>query len=576
MSVNITINNKPVTVRKGETILDVTNRIGLKIPTLCYLKDLFPSGACRMCVVEVEGYRNLLTACSYPVEEGMVIQTHSERVLEARKTIVELLLSNHPDDCLYCHRNRNCELQTLAENLNVRERRLSGAKNIQFVDQSSQSIVRDPAKCILCGRCVRVCEEVEAVSAIDFIKRGSKTFIGTAYNKGMNLSSCVNCGQCILVCPTGALREKTEVERVQEALHDPELTVVIQHAPAISIALGEEFNLKPGKELSGTMHAAFRRMGFKYVFDTSFSADLTIMEEGHELINRLKNGGEMPMFTSCCPGWIKYVEQFYPDMLKNISSCKSPQQMMGALVKNYFTTVENIPKEKIFQVSVMPCTAKKFEANREEMIEKGIADIDAVLTTRELASLIRMYHIDPDQLEPEPADSPLGMRSTAGKMFAASGGVMEAALRTAYFALEGKEMDDLKINSVRGFEGRKEAKVKIGDLELGVAVVSGLANAGKLIKEIRNGKNDVHFIEVMACPGGCLNGGGQPIGADENALKARMKSLYDMDDRENLRTSHGNPQIKELYEKFLVEPLGEKSHHLLHTTYRDRSGEVLL
>ena len=576
MSVNILLNDKSVVARKGETILELTKRMGIKIPTLCYLKDMFPSGACRMCVVEVEGYRNLLTACSYPVMEGMKIQTHSQRVLEARQMIVELLLSNHPDDCLYCHRNKNCELQTLAENLNVRERRLSGAKNMQFVDQSSQSIVRDPAKCILCGRCVRVCEEIEAVSAIDFIRRGSKTYIGTAYNKGMNVSSCVNCGQCILVCPTGALREKTEVDKVQEALNNPEMTVVIQHAPAISVALGEEFKMKPGKELSGAMHAAFRRMGFKYVFDTSFTADLTIMEEGHELIDRLRSGGALPMFTSCCPGWIKYVEQFHPDMLDNLSTCKSPQQMMGALIKNYFATIENISKEKIFQVSVMPCTAKKFEAAREEMVDKGITDIDAVLTTRELASLIRLYHIDLDRLDPEPADSPLGMRSTAGKLFGASGGVMEAALRTAYFALEGKDLDELKINEVRGFDGRKEAKISIGNMELGIAVVSGLANAGKLIKEIKDGRKNIHFIEIMACPGGCLNGGGQPIGADENALKARMKSLYDMDDRENLRTSHGNPQIQELYEKFLIKPLGEKSHHLLHTTYRDRSKEVLI
>jgi iron-only hydrogenase group A len=576
MSVNIKINDKPVTARKGETILEVTNRMGLKIPTLCYLKNMLPTGSCRMCVVEVKGYKNLLTACSYPVEEGMNIYTHSQRVLESRKIIVELLLSNHPDDCLYCHRNKNCELQTLAENLHVRDRRLSGQKNFHFVDQSSNSIVRDQAKCILCGRCVRICDEVEAVSAIDFIKRGSCTFIGTAYNKGMNVSSCVNCGQCILVCPTGALREKSEVEKVQEAFHKPELTVVVQHAPAISVTLGEEFNMKPGKDMTGILHAAFRRMGFKYVFDTSFAADLTIMEEGHELIDRLTNGGVLPMFTSCCPGWIKYIEQFHPDMIGNLSTCKSPQQMMGALVKSYFAKAKNIPVESIFQVSIMPCTAKKFEAGREEMLQNGVADIDAVLTTRELAALIRLNHIDLEQLDPEPADSPLGMRSTAGKIFGASGGVMEAAIRTAYFAMQGKDMDELKITGVRGFEGRKEARVKIGDLDLGVAIVSGLANADKLVREIKEGKSDIHFIEVMACPGGCLNGGGQPIGADGHALKARMRGLYNIDARESIRTSHGNPQIKELYEKFLDKPLGKKSHHLLHTTYRDRSNDVLL
>lgn len=575
MSLNIQINGKNVAARKGETILDVANREGIKIPTLCHLKDMFPTGSCRMCVVEVDGARNLLTACSYPVENGMKIETHSPRVVESRKTIVELLLSNHPDDCLYCHRNKNCELQTLSENLNVRERRLSGAKNEHFIDQSSNSIVRDPAKCILCGRCVRVCEEIEAVSAIDFVKRGSQSYIGTACDKGMNLSSCINCGQCILVCPTGALREKSEVEKVQEALLDPERKVVIQHAPSISIALGEEFNIKPGKDVAGKMQAAMRKIGFDYVFDTSFTADLTIMEEGHELIDRLQNGGKIPMFTSCCPGWVKFVEQFHPDMLENVSSCKSPQQMMGAVIKHFFGEQKHIQKENIYQVSVMPCTAKKFEAAREEMIQNGVADIDAVLTTRELASLFRLYNIDLDKIDPEPADNPLGTRSTAGKLFGASGGVMEAAIRTAYFALTGEEMADMKVDEVRGLEGRKEAKIKIGDLELGVAVVSGLGNADKLVKEIRNGKSDVQFIEIMACPGGCLNGGGQPIGADENALKARMKCLYDIDAKETLRTSHGNPQIKELYDKFLGKPLGHKSHELLHTTYRNRESEIL-
>ena len=576
MSLTLKINNKTIKAEKGETILDVASRIGIKIPTLCHIKDLFPSGACRMCVVEMKGSGRLITACSYPVEEGMDVLTHSPKVVESRKTIVELLLSNHPDDCLYCIRNKNCELQTLAENLGVNERRLAGAKNEHFVDQSSSSIVRDPAKCILCGRCVRVCEEIENVSAIDFINRGSKTVIGTTFNKGMNLSSCVNCGQCILACPTGALREKSEVDKVRAALADPEITVVVQHAPSISIALGEEFKMKPGQDVAGMMHAAFRRIGFKHVFDTSFSADLTIMEEANELVHRITNKGVLPMFTSCCPGWVKYAEQFHPDILPNISSCKSPQQMMGALIKSYFAEIENLDPSKIFQVSIMPCTAKKFEAAREEMVQHGISDIDAVLTTRELASLFRLYNIDLENLEPEPADSPLGTRSTAGKIFGASGGVMEAAIRTAFHTLEGKEMEDFKVEAVRGFDGIKTATLTVGGMELSVAVVSGLANADKLIKEIKQGRSDIHFIEIMTCPGGCLNGGGQPIGAEESALKARMKCLYDIDRKETIRTSHGNPQIKEIYSKYLEKPLGEKSHHLLHTHYRRRDNEVLL
>jgi iron-only hydrogenase group A len=528
-----------------------------------------------MCVVEVDKQPNLVPSCSAPVAEGMDIQTHSSRVVEARKMITELLLADHPDDCLYCIRNKNCELQTLSENLNVRNRRLSGAKSSHHIDQSGASISRDPAKCILCGRCVRVCEEIEGVSAIDFIGRGSQSTIGTAGDKGLNISSCINCGQCIQVCPTGALSEKSEVDKVLTALNDPELTVVVQHAPSISIALGEEFGMKPGKDIAGQMHSALRKVGFDHVFDTSFTADLTIMEEGTELIGRISDSGKLPMFTSCCPGWVKYCEQFHPGFIENISSCKSPQQMMGALIKSSFAEHADIDPKKLFSVSVMPCTAKKFEAGREEMLKEGNADVDAVLTTRELASLFRLYNIEPDKLQPEQADSPLGLRSTAGKLFGASGGVMEAAIRTAYYSLTGEEMKDYKITQVRGLEGRKEAKVKIGETEVGVAVVSGLANAGKLIDEIRDGRSDLHFIEVMACPGGCLNGGGQPLGADEKALKARMKVLYDMDDTEAMKTSHTNPDVKKLYAEYLGQPNGEKCHHLLHTHYRKRD-DVLI
>lgn len=570
MNLNIEVNNNILEARQGDTILDALNRHGMSVPTLCHMKGLMPTGSCRMCVVEVEGRRNLVPACSEPIADGMRIKTHSNRVVESRKTIVELLLSNHPDDCLYCERNGSCELQNLAEDLNVRERRISGNKNNYKLDVSSASIVRDPAKCILCGRCVRVCEEIEGVSAIDFVGRGSKTLINTSFNHGLNLSTCVNCGQCIMVCPTGALKEKPHITEIKDTLGNPKKTVVVQYAPSITVSFAEEFGMKPGQNVIGLLNAALRRIGFNYVFDTSFSADLTIMEEASELVHRITNGGTLPMITSCCPGWVKYAEEFGHDILPNLSSCKSPQQMMGAVIKSYFAQVEGIAPEDIYSVSIMPCTAKKFEQQREEMTQNGISDVDAVLTTRELVRLIRLFGIDINKLEPEIADSPLGTRSSAGKIFGASGGVMEAAIRTAHFLITGKEMVKFQVRAVRGLEGRKEARVKVGDLEVGVAVVSGLKNASVLLDEIRNGRSDIHFIEVMACPGGCINGGGQPIGTDEEAVKARMASLYDIDEKDAIKVSHKNPYIVELYDKFLGKPLGHKSHQLLHTHYQKR------
>ncbi|MBU1368736.1 MAG: [FeFe] hydrogenase, group A [Bacteroidetes bacterium] len=570
MNLTIEVNNNIITANQGDTILDALSQNGMTVPTLCHMKGLFPTGACRMCVVEVEGRRNLVTACSEPVLDGMKIKTHSARVIESRKTIVELLLSNHPDDCLYCERNGSCELQDLSEDLHIRERRISGQKNKYKLDVSSASIVRDPAKCILCGRCVRVCEEIEGVSAIEFVGRGSKTFIDTSFNHGLNLSTCVNCGQCIMVCPTGALKEKDHISEIKDMLAEPEKTVVVQYAPSISVSLAEEFGLPSGQNMIGLMNAALRRMGFNYVFDTSFSADLTIMEEASELVHRVQNGGKLPMITSCCPGWVKYAEEFQHDMIENLSSCKSPQQMMGAIIKSYFAETENIAPENIYSVSIMPCTAKKFEQQREEMIQNGISDVDAVLTTRELARMIRLYGIDITKMEPELADSPLGTRSSAGKIFGTSGGVMEAAIRSAHYFITGKEMVKFQVKGVRGLEGRKEAKVNIGEMEVGVVVVSGLKNAEILMEEIRNGRNDIHFIEVMACPGGCINGGGQPIGTDDEAIKARMLSLYDIDEKDAIKMSHKNPYIKELYDKFLGKPLGHKSHELLHTHYQKR------
>jgi iron-only hydrogenase group A len=568
--IELRINNRDVTANKGEMLLDVLRREGIHIPTLCHVPDLSPTGACRLCVVELVDQNRLVPSCAFPVGEGMDIQTHSPRVLQARKMIVELLLSSHPDDCLYCTRNNRCELQTLAADLGVCQERFSKKQSVASVDMSSPSLVRDPQKCILCGRCVRVCEEVQGVAAIDFIGRGSSTEVGAAFDEGLNVSSCINCGQCVVVCPTGALRERSAISRVLDAINDPDMSVVVQHAPAVSVSLAEEFGMAPGVDICGIMTAAMRRLGFNYVFDTSFSADLTIMEEGSELVQRLLNNGTLPMMTSCSPGWIKFVEQFYPEFLPNLSTCKSPQQMMGAIIKTFFAEKQEIDPDKIFSVSVMPCTAKKFEAQRPEMGFENRPDVDAVLTTRELADLIRQRGLDINSLSPETADTPFGERSTAGKLFGASGGVMEAAIRSAYHLVTGDELEKLDVKAVRGLTGVKEATVTVGDVELEVVVVNGLANARWLLEEIKAGRRNPHFIEVMTCPGGCIGGGGQPFNGDRANVVERMKALYEIDKTEALRTSHHNKSIQRLYSEFLGEPLGHKSHDLLHTHYGKR------
>jgi iron-only hydrogenase group A len=567
---NIEVNGRTIEAKPGETILEVSQRAGFAIPTLCHLEGLSPTGACRICVVEVENAPGLLPACSYPVQDGMKIKTHSPRALAARKTIVQLLLSNHPDDCLYCSRNSTCDLQQLARDLNVDRRLYRGVRTSRPLDVSGAAITRDSGKCILCGKCVRVCEEIQTVAAIDFLQRGSKAVIGTAFDRGLNTSSCINCGQCIVVCPTGALSERSNIQEVLAALADPSKTVVVQHAPAVSVTLAEEFGAKPGRDLDGEMVAALRRIGFDRVFDTSFTADLTIMEEASELAQRVATGGTLPMLTSCSPGWIKFVETFYPEFIPNLSTCKSPQQMMGAVIKSYWAEKNGVDPKDIVSVSIMPCTAKKFERSRAEMAHGFVPDVDYVLTTREAAQLIRMSGIDILSLEPERPDTPFGERSGAGKIFGASGGVMEAAVRTAHFLLTGQELPGLDIQPLRGLEGAKELHAKIGDLDVGAAVVSGLGNARALLEAVKAGEKKLHFIEVMTCPGGCINGGGQPFHTDANAVKARMKALYTIDRGESLRTSHSNLSVRRLYDEYLGRPLGDRSHHLLHTHYHRR------
>jgi NADH-quinone oxidoreductase subunit G/NADP-reducing hydrogenase subunit HndD len=564
-------NGRQLEAKQGDTVLEALRCAGISVPTLCHIEGLNPTGACRMCVVEVDGARNLVPSCSFPVAQGMKIKSNSPRVLQARRTIIELLLANHPDDCLYCGRSGRCDLQSLAQDLGVRQRRYRGLKTERDQDVSSPSIVRDPDKCVLCGKCVRICEEIQGVSAIDFIGRGSRSFVGTAFDKGLNVSSCINCGQCVVACPTGALQERSNVEDVLRALADPDVFVVAQHAPAVSVSIAEEFGLAPGADVDGLMVAALRRIGFKRVFDTSFTADLTIMEEGSELAHRVANGGVLPMMTSCSPGWIKFVETFYPEFRPNLSTCKSPQQMMGAIVKTYFAGREGLDPKKIVSVSIMPCTAKKFEAARPEMGRDSAQDVDFVLTTRELAELFRITGVDPSTLQAEAADTPFGERSSAGKLFGATGGVMEAAVRSVHFLLTGRELEDPTIAAARGLDGSKELHVRVGDLEVGAVVVSSLGQARKLLEEIKaDGRKDIHFIEVMTCPGGCINGGGQPIGAAKDAVMARMKALYTIDRNAPLRLSHRNASVQRLYDEFLGKPLGEKSHHLLHTHYQER------
>ena len=570
--INLTINGQNIQVEEGATILEAALKADIHIPTLCYLPEVQAIGACRVCLVEIEGNRNLQAACVFPASEGLVVHTNSERVRLARKFSVEMLLSNHPMECLTCARNLNCELQKIAEEMGIREVRFTGEKSEGYIDDFSPSIRRDQSKCILCRRCVTVCQEIQSVSAIFSQGRGFETKVEPAFDASLNDISCTFCGQCSLVCPVGAITEKEDIDEVWAALADPTKIVIAQDAPAVRAALGEEFGYPPGTLVTGKMLAAVRRLGFDRVFDTNFTADLTIIEEGNELLKRVKEGGVLPLITSCSPGWIKFIEHFYPTLLTHLSTCKSPHQMLGALVKTYYAEKAGINPKDMVVVSVMPCTAKKFECNRPEMNDSGYKDVDYVLTTRELAKMIRQAGIDFRNLEDDIYDDPLGEYTGAATIFGATGGVMEAALRTAYEVATGKTLENVDFTAVRGLEGIKEASVPVEGIgEVKVAVAHGLGNARKLMEKIKDGTADYHFIEVMACPGGCVSGGGQPIPVNNEIRRLRAEALYQEDRNLKYRKSHENPSIKRIYEEFLGTPLGEQSHHLLHTKYIARS-----
>ena len=574
--VNIKINNVPVSVPKGSTILEAARIAGIEIPTLCFLKEINEIGACRICVVEVKGARSLVASCVYPVNEGMEVFTNTPKVMQSRKMTLELILSNHNKKCLSCVRSGNCELQKLCRDMGVDdEHYFDGSMNEYEIDTSAAHMIRDNNKCILCRRCSAVCEKVQKIGVIGANERGFKTHIASPFEMGLGETSCVSCGQCIAVCPTGALAEKDSTGGVFDALADETKTVIVQTAPAVRAALGEEFGLPIGTNVEGKMAAALRRLGFDKVFDTDFAADLTIMEEAHEFLERVTKGGTLPMITSCSPGWIKYCEHYFPDMTENLSSCKSPMQMFGATAKTYYAEKMGIDPKDMVVVAIMPCTAKKFEIGRDDQNAAGVPDVDFALTTRELARMIDKAGIKFNSLPDEKFDEPLGISTGASVIFGATGGVMEAALRTAVETLTGEELPKLEFNEVRGTEGIKEATYNVAGTEVKVAVASGLGNAKELLTKVKNGEADYHFIEIMGCPGGCVNGGGQPQQpgyirntVDIKALRAKV--LYDIDAEMPIRKSHENPAIKELYAEYFGEPGSEKAHHVLHTSYVKR------
>lgn len=574
--VKLTINNRDVEVPAGSTILEAAKKLNIKIPTLCHmdlhdLKMVNKAASCRVCVVEVEGRRNLAPACATPVFEGMVVRTDTVKSIKARRTVVELLLSDHPQDCLMCEKNTDCELQSLAADLGVREVRYKGAQSSYPMDTSSKSIVRNMDKCILCRRCETVCNEVQTVNVLSGIGRGFETVVGTSFDLPMHETACTFCGQCIAVCPTAALTEVNNISKVWDALNDKSKFVIVQTAPAVRVALGEEFGMDPGTVVTGKMATALRNLGFAKVFDTDFAADLTIMEEASEFVHRLQHGGKLPILTSCCPGWVKFFEHQFNDMLDIPSSCKSPHEMFGAIAKTYLAEKLGVKAEDMVVVSVMPCVAKKYEAARPELSNEEMKDVDLVITTRELAQMLREAGVDFSSIEDGEFDNPMGESTGASVIFGATGGVIEAALRTAYEWLTKETLENVEFTALRGFDGIKEATVNINGDDVKIAVSHGLGNARKLLEAIRAGEADYHAIEIMACPGGCIGGGGQPYHhGDIEILKKRTEGIYSEDRSKVVRKSHENESIKKLYDEFLGEPYGEKAHKLLHTHYVKR------
>ena len=573
--INLTIDDQKIKVPEGTTILEAAKQAGIDIPTLCFLKEINEVGDCRMCIVEVEGRRGFATSCIQTVEEGMVVHTHTQNVLEARHVILDLIISNHAKDCLTCTRSGNCELQMLATKFNVLSVEFPGEMTQHKVDDLSPSIVRDFNKCILCRRCVAACKNVQQIGAIDVINRGFESCISTVGDCSLNNVNCTFCGQCIEACPTGALHEKESINDVWAKLKDPDTYVVVQTAPAVRVALGEEFQMPIGTNVAGKMVTALKRLGFDKVFDTNTGADFTIMEEANEFIKRFKKNDNLPMMTSCCPAWVKYIESYEPDLLPHLSSCKSPHQMFGALIKSYYANKMGINPEKIYTVSVMPCIAKKFERQRPEMQNDGLYDVDNVITTRELSRMIKQANIEFEKLEDSNFDDPMGEATGAGAIFGTTGGVMEAALRTAQDTLTGKSLDKIEFEQVRGGKGIKKATIEIAGKPIKVVAASGLSNARKILDEIKSGKADYQFVEIMACPGGCIMGGGQPIKTSKtrsevDVRKLRADSIYSIDEKSTIRKSHENPVLKKIYEEYLEEPGSYRAEKLLHTNYRKR------
>ena len=575
--VNLTIDGIHVEAYEGEMVLDVARRAGIDIPTLCYHPAIGPIGSCRVCVVEIENGKGLPASCVTPVREGMIVRTNTEAVRESRRTVVELILASHPQDCLNCERNSQCELQDLAMRLGIRESRFHREKQPLESDTSSPALVRDPEKCILCGRCVKMCGDVQTVAALGFAHRGTDALVTPMFERGLADSKCVSCGQCAKICPVGAIHEKEEWQEVADMISDPDLHVVVQVAPAVRASIGEEFGMPAGTPVTGKLATALRRLGFDAIFDTQFAADLTIMEEGTELIGRLKKKGALPLITSCSPGWIRYAETFHPEFIPNLSSCKSPQQMMGAVIKTYYAKKAGIDPDKIVSVSVMPCTAKKFECARPEMNASGRRDVDVVLTTRELARMIRQAGVRFQDLPDGEFDAPLGISTGASTIFGVTGGVMEAALRTVYEIVTKKPLGRVEFSEVRGMDGIREATVDLDGKGVRVAVAHGLSNASNLLRHIKETGEHYDFIEVMACPGGCIMGGGQPRSADPEIAAKRAGALYTEDRSMEVRKSHENAAVARLYEEFLIKPGSDIAHELLHTTYEsvDEASEII-